>query len=75
LHNYFLEPHFFWKIISYFPTEYVFSRTLFTLYHQRIIHDHRTKRKKPTKKPRRAGLKRIATPRMRHDIQKKSIDK
>jgi len=45
------------------------------LYHPRIIHDHRIKRKKPTKKPRRAGLKRIATPRMRHNIQKKSIDK
>lgn len=65
--------HFFWKIIWYFQTEYFFSRTLFTLYQPRMIHEPRIKSAKPTKKPRSAGLKRIATPKMTQVIQKKSI--
>jgi hypothetical protein len=59
----------------YFPREYFFSRTLFTLYHQRIIHEPRMNKKSPTRKPRRAGLKSIAIPMMTQKIQKKSIGK
>lgn len=65
--------HFFWKIIWYFQTEYFFSRTLLTLYQPRIIHEPRIKSPRPTRKPRSAGLKRIATPKMTQIIQKKSI--
>jgi len=45
------------------------------LYHQRIIHEPSIKSANPTRKPRRAGLKRMAIQRITQIIQKKSIKK
>ncbi len=71
--NYFLCWAFFSKTILYFPTENFFSRTRLTLYQPRITQEPRTRSKKPTRKPRMAGLKRIATPNTKQKVQKRII--